>query len=72
MVGFAFLAIILGMSYDLASDAARASRYAGQLEAEQQRWRSFTESVELAVLRIDAEGRIDLVNPFVSGGVKIV
>ncbi len=64
MVSFAFLAIVLAMSYELVSDAVRVSRYARQIEANERRWRSLLQKVQLAIVGVTPGGEIDYVNPF--------
>jgi PAS domain S-box-containing protein len=64
MIGFAFLAIVLALSYELVSDAVLASRYAKEIRASEARWRSLLTNVQLAVIGIDPKGRIKYANPF--------
>ena len=64
MVGFAFLAIVLALSYELVSNAVLASRYAKEIRANEQRWRSLLTEVQLAVIGVDPLGRINYANPF--------
>lgn len=64
MISFAFLAIVMALSYELASDAVLASRYAKEIKANEVRWRSLLTDVQLAVIGIDPEGKINYVNPF--------
>jgi PAS domain S-box-containing protein len=64
MVSFAFLAIVLALSYELVSNAVLASRYAKEIQANERRWRSLLTNVDLAVIGIDPQGRITDANPF--------
>lgn len=64
MVSFAFLAIVLALSYELVSEAVLASRYANEIRASEARWRSLLTDVHLAVIGIDPQGRVDYANPF--------
>ncbi len=64
MVSFAFLAIVLALSYELVSNAVLASRYAKEIRANEQRWRSLLTEVQLAVIGIDPAGRVNYANPF--------
>ena len=64
MVSFAFLAIVLALSYELVSEAVLASRYAKEVRASEARWRSLLTEVQLAVIGIDPEGRVNYANPF--------
>lgn len=63
-ISFAFLAIVAAFSYDLSSSELRAARFARELRLQQQRWRTLLDKVQLAVLRVDAQGRIAFANPF--------
>lgn len=64
MIGFAFLAIVGAMSYELGSDAVRAAQLSREVAHNERRWRSLLEGVELLVIGADAEGRINYVNPY--------
>jgi PAS domain S-box-containing protein len=64
MVSFAFLAIVLALSYELVSNAVLASRYAKEIQANERRWRALLTNVQLAVIGIDPQGRITNANPF--------
>jgi PAS domain S-box-containing protein len=64
MISFAFLAIVLALSYELVSDAVLASRYAKEIRASEARWRSLLTNVQPAVIGIDPKGRIKYANPF--------
>jgi two-component system sensor kinase FixL len=64
MISFAFLAIVVALSYELVSDAVLASRYAKEIRASEARWRSLLTDVQLAVIGVDPKGRINYANPF--------
>jgi len=64
MVSFAFLAIVLALSYELVSEAVLASRYAKEVRASEARLRSLLTEVQLAVIGIDPMGRVNYANPF--------
>lgn len=64
MISFAFLAIVLALSYELVSNAVLASRYAKEILANERRWRSLLTEVQLAVIGIDPKGQINYANPF--------
>lgn len=63
MVGFAFLAIVAGMSYELLSEALLAGRYAKEIDAGERRWKSLLDTVPVYVAVLDRDGRIDYANP---------
>lgn len=64
MVGFAFLTMVLALSYELVVSAVQASRYAREIEASNKRWHALMSNVQLSVLGIDRNCRIEYVNPF--------
>ncbi|WP_425044309.1 sensor histidine kinase [Primorskyibacter sp. S87] len=64
IISLVFVAICFSLALDLADDAARSVRLNAVLLKERQRWNALTENVDLAVIRVDAEGRIAYVNPF--------
>lgn len=64
MISFAFLAIVLAMSSELVNDAVSAGRLAEEVRANEERWRRFMENVNLAVVGVDASGRINYANSF--------
>ena len=64
MIGFAFLAIVLALSHELVSDVVQVADFKRQVQFSEERWRSFLKNIQLAVLGIDAKGRINYVNPF--------
>jgi PAS domain S-box-containing protein len=64
MVGFAFLTMVLALSYELVADAVLASRYALEIEASNKRWDALMSNVQLSVIGINANGCIEHVNPF--------
>jgi PAS domain S-box-containing protein len=64
MVGFAFLTMVLALSYELVASAVQATRYALEVEAGNRRWDALISNVQLSVLGIDRNGRIQYINPF--------
>jgi len=64
MISFAFLVIVVALSYELVAEAVLASRYAKEIEASEARWRSLLTDVQLAVIGIDPQGRVSYANPF--------
>jgi PAS domain S-box-containing protein len=63
MIGFAFLAIVAAMSFELGSEAVQAARLSREVENNERRWRSLLEGVELVVVGADPEGQVNFVNP---------
>jgi len=64
MVSFAYLAIVLAMSYELVSDAVQVPMLSREIHANEKRWQDLLENVQLAVIAIDAKGCISYANPF--------
>lgn len=64
MVSFAYLAIVLALSYELVDEAVRAPRLDREIEANERRWRTLLENVDLAVIAVDPDRRIIYANPF--------
>ena len=64
MISFAYLAMVMATSYDLASDAVRVPQLTREIRANEKRWRDLLENVQLAVVVVDRQGRINFANPF--------
>ncbi|WP_455366398.1 PAS domain-containing sensor histidine kinase, partial [Kaarinaea lacus] len=64
MVSFAYLAMVMAMSYDLVSDAVRVPQLTLEIQANEKRWRDLLENVQLAVVGFDEQGFINYTNPF--------
>jgi PAS domain S-box-containing protein len=64
MVGFAFLTMVFALSYELVASAVQASRFAREIEAGNRRWDALMSNIQLSVLGIDRNGRIEHINPF--------
>jgi PAS domain S-box-containing protein len=59
----AFLGVLVVVASDLVDAVVRASHLSREVVANQKRWASLVESVDLAVLGVDTNGRVNLVNP---------
>ncbi len=64
MVSFAYLAIVLAMSYELVSNAVQAPILSREVLANEQRWQTLLNDVQLAVVEVDPNGMITYYNPF--------
>ena len=64
LISYAFLALILVMSSYLVGEVVQASILARTVAANEHRWRSLLENVNLLVVGVDKGGCIDFVNPF--------
>ncbi len=63
IISTAFVAILAAMSYETGREVSRAHRLSAELRAEQERLRSVFETVQLAILDIDAHGHLRYANP---------
>ena len=63
VISYLFVAIVLLTSYELAVRVASAATLAEKVRADELRWRSLLEGVELLVARFRADGVIDYANP---------
>jgi formate hydrogenlyase transcriptional activator len=61
---FAFLALVFVMSVTLTEEAVRTAELTRQVDADQRRWRSLLENVNLLVAGRDVQGRLNYLNPF--------
>ena len=64
MVNFAFLVIVIALTYDLVVEAVSATRLAREVTNFEVRWSSLVDSIELAIVGIDAQGKVNYANPF--------
>jgi len=60
----AFLGILLVVGMDITDEVVRASVLSREVVANEERWRSFLENVELAVVGLDRQGLMNYSNPF--------
>ena len=64
MVSFAYLAIVLAMSYELISQAIQVPLLTREIATNQQRWQNLLDKVQLAVIAVGVDGRITYANPY--------
>ncbi len=64
MVNFAFLVIVIALTCDLVVEAVSATRLAREVTNFEARWSSLVDSIELAIVGIDAQGNVNYANPF--------
>ena len=64
MVSFAYLAIVIAMSYEMVSQAIQVPVLTREVAARQKRWQDLLDNVQLAVIAVDKDGIITYVNPF--------
>jgi len=64
MVSFAFMAIVVAVSYELLRAVYLSSRLSQQVLVSEARWQALLNNVRLAVISFDSQARITLVNPF--------
>jgi len=63
LISYFFLAIVVVVGYELATNVAKASVLSERVRANEHRWRSLLEGVELLVARVRADSTIEYVNP---------
>ena len=61
-LGFTYTAIVAAMGYELSSDLARAGHLAREVQFGEERFRRVVEAAPNAMIMVDKEGRITLVN----------
>ena len=64
MVSFAYLAIVLAMSYELVDQAIQVPVLNREIAINQKRWQDLLENVQLAVIAVDNDGIITYANPY--------
>jgi len=64
MISFAYLAIVMAMSYELVNQAMQVPKLTRDLEANQKRWINLLSDVQLAVVVINTKGILTYHNPF--------
>ena len=62
---FAFLGLVIATSIELVGQVAQTSKLTQSVRENEQRWSSFLEHVPLLVVGVDADARINYINPFV-------
>jgi len=63
-ISFAFLAIIIAMGLQLSDDVVKSAIYSAEIKRSEKRWRTLLENVQLLVVGLNSEGKIDYVNPY--------
>ncbi len=63
VLSFAFLAVLLVLSFELAGEVVRAGELADEVVERERRWATLLEEVRLLVIGLDSRGRINFVNP---------
>ena len=61
---FAFLVILVVLSFGLAGEVVRAATLSVEVTDRERRWSTLLERVRLLVTALDSEGRVEFVNPF--------
>jgi chemotaxis protein methyltransferase CheR len=64
LFNISFIGLVLVMSASLTSELVRASVLSREVAANEKRWRSLMENVNLLAIGLDSQGRINYVNPF--------
>lgn len=63
LISFAFLSIVIAMSFELSRDVAQASVLSKEIVASEHRLRSVLENVDLLVIGLDNQGIVNYINP---------
>jgi PAS domain S-box-containing protein len=66
LISFAFLVVVLVMAAELTRDVARTAKLSASVKASEHRWRTLAENVQLLVVGLDHDRRINYVNPYAS------
>jgi PAS domain S-box-containing protein len=64
LISFAFLAVVLAMAAELTRDVVRSATLSAQVRANERRWRTLAEDVQLLVIGLDRDHRINYANPY--------
>jgi PAS domain S-box-containing protein len=60
---YALLLVALAMSYEMAADVVRTSMLAEKVRANEKRWRTLLENVQLLAIGVSREGHVNYANP---------
>jgi PAS domain S-box-containing protein len=66
LISFAFLVVVLAMAAELTRDVARTAKLSAEVKSSEHRWRTMAENVQLVVVGLDRDRRINYVNPYVA------
>lgn len=66
LISIVFVAICMSQAFGLVDDVARSTALNQSLATERRQWKALVEGVELAVIRVDADGLIAYANPFMT------
>ena len=64
IISLAFIAIVVAMGYELGTEVIESARLSEEVQASEQRWQSVMENIQLLVVGLDLDGRLNYVNPF--------
>ena len=64
LLTYTFLGLILVMSANLVAEVVRSSKLSNEVQANERRWRSLMENLELLMVGLDLEGRVNFINPY--------
>ena len=64
LISFAFLVVITAMTYELAAELVKVSRYSHEIATGELRWRSLLNNLSLLIVELDLAGDIRYVNNF--------
>lgn len=64
LIGVIFVAISVSLAFSLVGEVAKGAWLNREIKIERERWQGVVDAVDLALVRVDAGGRIASVNPF--------
>nr|WP_280923173.1 HAMP domain-containing sensor histidine kinase [Ruegeria sp. HKCCSP335] len=64
LIGVIFVAISVSLAFSLVGEVAKGAWLNREIKIERERWQRVMDAVDLALVRVDADGRIAGVNPF--------
>jgi PAS domain S-box-containing protein len=64
LVTFAYLFIVLAMGFEISYSVIRSAQLTKEVIANERRWRSLLENVQLLVVQLDNKGIVKYVNPY--------
>lgn len=64
MISIFFSAITAALTIMIVDDIAKSARSAREIETQNRRWQALLDGIQLAIIRVDASGVIEFLNPF--------
>ncbi len=64
LIAFAYLFIVLAAGFEISFDVIRSANLSKEVIANERRWRTLLENIQLLVVGLDRSGKVNYVNPF--------